>query len=213
MKRILIADDHRIFRDGLRTMFQQAGDQVVAEAGDGLAAVELCQKHRPDLVIMDITMPGLNGIEALRRIKAEDPGITVIMLSMHTDLQFIIGSLRAGASGYLLKESAFDELAMAVRTIRQNGTYLSSSIADTVIRDYLAQRPKATDGAFSVLTPREREVLQLIAEGRTTKEIAAGLKLSSKTVETHRQQMMDKLGLHSIAQLTKFAVREGMTSP
>lgn len=213
MKRILIADDHRIFRDGLRTMFQQAGDQVVAEAGDGLAAVELCQKHRPDLVIMDITMPGLNGIEALRRIKAEDPGITVIMLSMHTDLQFIIGSLRAGASGYLLKESAFDELAMAVRTIRQNGTYLSSSIADTVIRDYLAQRPKNTDGAFSVLTPREREVLQLIAEGRTTKEIAAGLKLSSKTVETHRQQMMDKLGLHSIAQLTKFAVREGMTSP
>ena len=213
MKRILIADDHRIFRDGLRTMFQQAGDQVVAEAGDGLAAVELCQKHRPDLVIMDITMPGLNGIEALRRIKAENPGTTVIMLSMHTDLQFIIGSLRAGASGYLLKESAFDELAMAVRTIRQNGTYLSSSIADTVIRDYLAQRPKKTDGAFSVLTPREREVLQLIAEGRTTKEIAAGLKLSNKTVETHRQQMMDKLGLHSIAQLTKFAVREGMTSP
>jgi len=212
MKRILIADDHRIFLDGLRTLFQQAGDEVVAEAANGLAAVELCEKHRPDLVIMDISMPGLNGIEALRRIKSKNPEITVMMLSMHSDLQFIIESLRAGASGYLLKESAFDELAMAIKTVRMNGTYLSSSIADTVIRDYLVQRPKSRDKAFSVLTPREREVLKLIAEGRTTKEIAAGLKLSSKTIETHRQQMMDKLGLHSIAQLTKFAIREGVTS-
>jgi DNA-binding NarL/FixJ family response regulator len=212
MTRILIADDHRIFLDGLRSLFQQAGDEVVAEASDGLAAVELCEKHRPDLVVMDISMPGLNGIEALRRIKSKHPNITVMMLSMHSDLQFIIESLRAGASGYLLKESAFDELAMAIKTVKMKGTYLSSLITDTVIRDYLAQRPKSKDKVFSVLTPREREVLKLIAEGRTTKEIAAGLKLSSKTVETHRQQMMDKLGLHSIAQLTKFAIREGVTS-
>ena len=211
MKKILLADDHRIFRDGLRTLFQQAGDEIVAEAGDGLAAVELCARHHPDLVIMDVSMPGLNGIEALRRIKSKNPDTTVIMLSMHDDLQFIVESLRAGAAGYLLKESAFEELAMAIRTISTNGTYLSSTIADTVIRDYLAQRPKSQAKAFSLLTPREREVLQLIAEGKTTKEIAGHLKLSAKTVETHRQQVMDKLGLHSIAQLTKFAIREGIT--
>ena len=212
MKKILLADDHRIFRDGLRTLFQQAGDEIVAEAGDGLLAVDLCARHRPDLVIMDVTMPGLNGIEALRRIKLKNPDVTVIMLSMHDDLQFIVESLRAGAAGYLLKESAFEELAMAIKTIRTNGIYLSSAIADTVIRDYLAQRPTSKTKAFSLLTPREREVLQLIAEGKTTKEIAGHLRLSAKTVETHRQQVMDKLGLHSIAQLTKFAIREGITS-
>jgi DNA-binding NarL/FixJ family response regulator len=211
MKKILLADDHRIFRDGLRTMFQQAGDDVVAEAGDGLSAVDLCARHHPDLVIMDVAMPGLNGIEALRRIKSKNPDVTVIMLSMHDDLQFIVESLRAGAAGYLLKESAFEELAMAVRTINTNGTYLSSAIADTVIRDYLAQRPTPRTRAFSMLTPREREVLQLIAEGQTTKQIAGHLNLSAKTVETHRQQVMDKLDLHSIAQLTKFAIREGIT--
>ena len=156
MKKIVLADDHRIFRDGLRTLFQQAGDQVVAEAGDGLAAVELCARHHPDLVIMDVSMPGLNGIEALRRIKSKHPDVTVIMLSMHEDLQFIVESFRAGAAGYLLKESAFEELAMAIRTINTNGTYLSSAIAGTVIRDYLAQRPKSQTKAFSALTPRER---------------------------------------------------------
>jgi DNA-binding NarL/FixJ family response regulator len=211
MKKILLADDHRIFRDGLRTLFQQAGDEIVAEAGDGLTAVDLCARHHPDLVIMDVSMPGLNGIEALRKIKGKNPDITVIMLSMHDDLQFIVESLRAGAAGYLLKESAFEELAMAIRTINTDGTYLSSAIADTVIRDYLAQRPTSKAKSFSVLTPREREVLQLIAEGKTTKEIAGHLELSAKTVETHRQQVMDKLGLHSIAQLTKFAIREGIT--
>jgi DNA-binding NarL/FixJ family response regulator len=211
MKKILLADDHRIFRDGLRTLFQQAGDEIVAEAGDGLSAVDLCAQHHPDLVIMDVSMPGLNGIEALRRIKSKNPDVTVIMLSMHDDLQFIVESLRAGAAGYLLKESAFEELAMAVKTINTSGTYLSSAIADTVIRDYLSQRPLSKAKAFSLLTPREREVLQLIAEGKTTKEIAGHLKLSAKTVETHRQQVMDKLGLHNIAQLTKFAIREGIT--
>jgi DNA-binding NarL/FixJ family response regulator len=211
MKKILLADDHRISRDGLRSLFQQEGYEIIGEAGNGLAAVELCAHHGPDLVIMDITMPVLNGIEALRKIRAACPDTKVIMLSMHDDLQFIVESLKAGASGYLLKESAFEELSMAVRTLERNGIYLSASIADTVIRDYLMKNQSSDAEAFSILTPREREVLQMIAEGKTTKEAAHYLRISVKTVETHRQQIMDKLGLHSIAQLTKYAIKEGIT--
>jgi DNA-binding NarL/FixJ family response regulator len=211
MKKILLADDHRISRDGLRSLFQQEGYEIIGEAGNGLAAVELCVHHGPDLVIMDITMPVLNGIEALRKIRAACPDTKVIMLSMHDDLQFIVESLKAGASGYLLKESAFEELSMAVRTLERNGIYLSASIADTVIRDYLMKNQSSDAEAFSILTPREREVLQMIAEGKTTKEAAQYLRISVKTVETHRQQIMDKLGLHSIAQLTKYAIKEGIT--
>ena len=176
-----------------------------------MSTVELCSQHHPDIVIMDITMPRLNGIEAARQIKREIPGIGIIMLSMHSDMRFIIESLRAGASGYLLKESAFEELALAISTVKANRIYLSSEIADTIIKDYLAQRSQSEATAFSILTAREREILQLIAEGKTTKEIAAQHDLSIKTVESHRQQIMDKLNLHSVAQLTKFAIREGIT--
>lgn len=209
---IIIADDHKIFRQGLRNLFEQKlGASVIAESGDGLLTVELCKQHHPDIVIMDITMPRLNGIEAARQIKHEMPGIGIIMLSMHSDMRFIIESLRAGASGYLLKESAFEELALAITTVKANRIYLSSEIADTIIKDYLAQRSQSEAIAFSILTAREREILQLIAEGKTTKEIAAQHALSIKTVESHRQQIMDKLNLHSVAQLTKFAIREGIT--
>ena len=160
---------------------------------------------------MDITMPRLNGIEAARQIKRAIPGIGIIMLSMHSDMRFIIESLRAGASGYLLKESAFEELTLAISTVKANRIYLSSEISDTIIKDYLTQRSQSEATAFSILTAREREILQLIAEGKTTKEIAAQHALSIKTVESHRQQIMDKLNLHSVAQLTKFAIREGIT--
>jgi two-component system response regulator NreC len=210
--KIIIADDHKIFRQGLRNLFEQKlGATVIAESGDGLSTVELCNQHHPDIVIMDITMPRLNGIEAARQIKRDIPGIGIIMLSMHSDMRFIIESLRAGASGYLLKESAFEELALAISTVKANRIYLSSEIADTIIKDYLAQRSQSEATAFSILTAREREILQLIAEGKTTKEIAAHHGLSIKTVESHRQQIMDKLNLHSVAQLTKFAIREGIT--
>jgi DNA-binding NarL/FixJ family response regulator len=210
--KIIIADDHKIFRQGLRNLFEQKlGATVIAESGDGLSTVELCNQHRPDIVIMDITMPRLNGIEAARQIKRDIPGIGIIMLSMHSDMRFIIESLRAGASGYLLKESAFEELALAISTVKANRIYLSSEIADTIIKHYLAQRSQSEATAFSILTAREREILQLIAEGKTTKEIAAQHALSIKTVESHRQQIMDKLNLHSVAQLTKFAIREGIT--
>ena len=210
--KIIIADDHKIFRQGLRNLFEQKlGATVIAESGDGLSTVELCNQHHPDIVIMDITMPRLNGIEAARQIKRDIPGIGIIMLSMHSDMRFIIESLRAGASGYLLKESAFEELALAISTVKANRIYLSSEIADTIIKDYLAQRSQSEATVFSILTAREREILQLIAEGKTTKEIAAQHALSIKTVESHRQQIMDKLNLHSVAQLTKFAIREGIT--
>ena len=210
--KIIIADDHKIFRQGLRNLFEQKlGATVIAESGDGLSTVELCSQHHPDIVIMDITMPRLNGIEAARQIKRDIPGIGIIMLSMHSDMRFIIESLRAGASGYLLKESAFEELTLAISTVKANRIYLSSEIADTIIKDYLTQRSQSEATAFSILTAREREILQLIAEGKTTKEIAAQHALSIKTVESHRQQIMDKLNLHSVAQLTKFAIREGIT--
>jgi len=210
--KIIIADDHKIFRQGLRNLFEQKlGATVIAESGDGLSTVELCSQHHPDIVIMDITMPRLNGIEAARQIKRAIPGIGIIMLSMHSDMRFIIESLRAGASGYLLKESAFEELTLAISTVKANRIYLSSEIADTIIKDYLTQRSQSEATAFSILTAREREILQLIAEGKTTKEIAAQHALSIKTVESHRQQIMDKLNLHSVAQLTKFAIREGIT--
>jgi DNA-binding NarL/FixJ family response regulator len=212
IKKIVIADDHKIFCQGLRTLFEQKlGATVVAESGDGILTVELCKRYRPDMVIMDITMPRLNGIEATRQIKSSVPNATVIMLSMHSDIRFIVESLRAGASGYLLKESAFEELALAIKTIESKKIYLSSEIADTIIKDYVFQRLRSESAAFSILTAREREVLQLIAEGKTTKEIAAQYDLSIKTIESHRQQIMEKLNLHSIAQLTKFAIREGIT--
>ncbi len=210
--RIVIADDHRIVREGLRHLLEKRTDfKVVGEAADGESAVRLARELSPDIVIVDISMPGLNGIEATRRILAEGTGVRVLVLSMHSDRRFVSETLKSGASGYLLKDSAFDDLAHAIEVVMARGVFLSPAITEMVVRDYVAQ-PGCGDGAaFSVLTPREREVLQLMAEGKPTKAIAAQLAVSVKTVETYRQQIMEKLDLHSVAELTKYAVREGLT--
>ena len=209
--RIVVADDHRIVREGLRHLLEKRTDfKVVAEASDGEAAVRLARELAPDLVIVDLSMPRLNGIEATRRIVAERPGARVLVLSMHSDRRFVIESLKAGAAGYVLKDAAFDELARAIEVVMARGAFLSPEITEMVVRDYVAQAGVG-EAAFSVLSPREREVLQLMSEGATTKAIASRLEVSVKTVESYRQQIMEKLDLHSVAELTKYAIREGLT--
>jgi len=211
--RVLIADDHKIVREGLRSLLEKQPDmEVVAEAEDGRIALSLVQETLPNVVIMDVAMSNLNGIEATRQIMIKAPGTKVIALSMYSDRRFIMGMLNAGASGYLLKDCAFEELAEAIRTVATDRTYLSPAIVDIVVKNYIRQLEKANATAFSLLTPREREVLQLLAEGRTVKEIARHLSLSIKTIETYRHQIMHKVDIHSVAELTKYAIREGLTS-
>jgi two-component system, NarL family, response regulator NreC len=211
--RILIADDHKIIREGLRALLEKQNDmEVIAEAEDGLSAVKAALKAIPDVVIMDIGMPGLNGIEATRQVVAGNRNIRVIALSMHTDRRFVLEMLEAGASGYLLKESAFEELAASIHTVMAGQPYLSPKVTDVVLKEYLHNVSKGESTVFKVLSGREREVLQLLAEGKGTKQIASLLNVSVKTVETHRQQIMEKLNIHSIAELTKYAIREGLTS-
>ena len=210
--RILIADDHQIVRDGLRTMFQDEPEfEVIAEASDGRRTVELARELSPDVVIMDITMPDLNGIEATRQIKAERPEVRIVALSMHPERQFVSEMLRAGASGYLLKDCPFDELAAAIRTAVTGEVYLSPKVAAVVVRGYVGGAPNATPFCGS-LSAREREVLQLLSEGKNTKEIALALHVSPKTIETHRRQVMGKLQIYSVAELTRYAIREGITA-
>ncbi|OGG55418.1 MAG: DNA-binding response regulator [Candidatus Handelsmanbacteria bacterium RIFCSPLOWO2_12_FULL_64_10] len=212
--RILLADDHRIMRSGLRSLVEKEPDmEVVAEAEDGRMAVKLVEDLSPDVVVMDIGMPGLNGIEATRQITERASGVRVVALSMHSDRQFVAGMLGAGASGYLLKDCTFSELVRAVRTVAANQVYLSPCIAGVVVEDYV-RHTSASGGYpdFFVLTAREREVLQLLTEGETAKEVASCLRVSVKTVENHRQKIMEKLDLHSIAKLTKYAIRAGLTS-
>jgi len=211
--RILLADDHKIVRDGLRALIEkQSGMEVIAEAGDGRSTVQMVQELLPNVVIMDIAMPDMNGIEATRQITATAPNVKIVALSMHSNKRFVAEMLKAGASGYLLKDCAFEELNNAMRAVIANRTYLSPKIADIIIKDYTRLFPKTEFSVFSILTLREREVLQLLAEGKTTKEISSSLNISAKTVETYRKQIMDKLDIHSIAELTKYAVREGLTS-
>jgi DNA-binding NarL/FixJ family response regulator len=210
--RLLLADDHRLFRDGLRTLLGRQEDmEVVAEATEGPGTVAAASKFKPDIVLLDISMPDLNGIEVARKILAENAAIKIIMLSMHSDQRYVTESLRAGASGYVLKDCAIDELLAAIRTVAQNRPYLCSSVAENVIKDYVGMTQTQTESVFSILSAREREVLQLLAEGWSTKEIAGRLDVSIKTIETHRKQIMDKLDIHSIAELTKYAIREGLT--
>ncbi len=211
--KILIADDHQIVRQGLRTLLEKEPDlQVVAEAEDGRATVRLVRDLTPDVVIMDVAMPDMNGIEATRQITTEFPKIKVIALSMYADRRFVVNMLKAGASGYLLKECAFEELIRAIRLVLTNKTYLSPGVTDIVVKDYMQGAPPPEASVFSVLTPREREVLQLMAEGKSTTQIADSLHVSVKTIETHRQQVMHKLNIHSVAELTKYAIREGLTT-
>jgi DNA-binding NarL/FixJ family response regulator len=211
--KILLADDHRIVREGLKSLLEAESDmQVVGEADNGRRAIEMAEEYGPDVVVMDIGMPELNGIEATRRIVHDNPATKVVALSMHSDRRFMSEILKAGASGYLLKDGAFEELAGAIRTVMSSKMYLSPRIADVVVEDYVRHLPRAEPSVFAALTPREREVLQLLAEGKATKQAAAALHVSVKTVETHRRQIMTKLDIHSVAELTKYAIREGLTS-
>lgn len=211
--KILIADDHKIVRDGLRTLVEKHPDmEVVGEAENGRKAVYLSSKLIPDVVIMDVTMADLNGIEATRQIHKEQPHMKIIALSMHSDRRFVAGMLEAGASGYLLKDCAFEELAHAIQVITSNRIYLSPDITDIVVRDYVLKSSKESLSASVDLTTREREVLQLMAEGKSTKHIAESLTVSIKTVESHRRRIMEKLNIHSVAGLTKYALKVGITS-
>jgi DNA-binding NarL/FixJ family response regulator len=184
----------------------------VGEAEDGRQAVQLAGELHPEVVIIDIGMPELNGIEATRQIVADHPGVKVIALSMHSDKRFVKGMLKAGASGYLLKYCASEELITAIQMVMANRVYLSHDITGIVVEDYVQKLADTDSSAFQALTPREREVLQLLAEGRSTRQIAEALHVSVKTIEVHRKQMMDKLGLQNLAELVKYAIREGLTS-
>lgn len=210
---VLLVDDHAIIREGLRSLLEKQPDmEVLADTDEGRRAVELVRELSPDVVIMDVTMAGLNGIEATRLIAAEFPEVKVIALSIHSQRRFIADMLSAGAAGYILKECLFDELVQAIQAVAAGGRYLSPRIADVVVEDYVKRLSTTADSPLAALTGREREVLQLVAEGKTTKEIALELHVSAKTIEANRRQIMEKLDVHSVAELTKCAVREGLTT-
>jgi len=213
--RVLLAEDHTIVRKGLRSLLdKETGIEVVGEAEDGRKAIVKAEKLHPDVVVMDIAMPGLNGLEATRQIKKRFPDIKIIILTMHTNEEYVLQTLKAGASGYLVKKAAPAELISAINAINKGNSFLSPSISRTVIDEYLRRSKEISEGeeGFEQLTVREREVLQLIAEGRKTREIAERLYISIKTVETHKAHIMDKLDIHSTAELTRYAIRKGIIS-
>jgi DNA-binding NarL/FixJ family response regulator len=211
--RVLLADDHKIVRDGLRVLIGRCDDmEVVAEAETGREAVRLSRKHLPEIVIMDISMPDLNGIDATRQILAEVKGVKVIALSMHSDKQYVDGMLRAGVSGYLLKDCAADELIQCIHVVLSGRICLSPGITGFLVNEYLQPTKDQALADHAELSVREREVLQLIAEGHSTKDIAKSLHISIKTVESHRKNIMEKANLHTVAELTKYAIRHGLTS-
>lgn len=211
--RILLADDHDLIRAGIRSLLQNiAGVEVVAEAGDGLAALEMIGQHRPDIVLMDIMMPGLNGLATTARIAHEFPNVRVIILSMNATEEYVLQALRAGAAGYLLKNISPAELQLAIAAVAKGETYLTAAVSKHVIDSYV-RRQSPQSSSLDRLKPRQREVLQLIAEGYRTKEIAKRLKLSAKTVEMHRTQLMESLDIHDIAGLVRYAIRMGIVAP
>lgn len=210
---VLIADDHGVMRQGLKRLLQDHLDIiVVGEAGDGQTAVKLAEELIPDLIIMDISMSDLNGIEAARLILRQNPAIKIIALSMYSEKRFVVEMLKAGALGYILKSCLFDEVLSAIEVVRKNGYYLSPKITDVVIKDCIDKQSVPIKSYAGDLQPREREIIQLVAEGLTTKQIALRLNLSPKTVDSNRRQVMVKLGINNVAQLTKYAIREGLTS-
>jgi DNA-binding NarL/FixJ family response regulator len=211
--RLLLVDDHQIMREGLRSLLSAQKDfQLIGEAESGRAAVSSVGQLLPDVVVMDISMPDLNGIEATRQIVAQFPKVKVVILSAHVDRRFAFEVMDAGAMGLIPKEAAFEELALAIRTVVGGKIYHSPQLAVEIVSSLLHPSSTASSGAFTQLTPREREVLQMMAEGTPTKAIAIRLHLSAKTVETHRRRLMVKLDMDNVAQLTKYAVREGLTS-
>ncbi|MCG8433160.1 MAG: response regulator transcription factor [Gammaproteobacteria bacterium] len=210
--RMVVADDHELVRAGIRTLLETfPGIEVVGESGDGQDTVRLVHQIQPDLVLMDIDMPGLNGVEAAMKIHKRHPDIAIIILSIYSDNVYVDQALRAGASGYLLKDSATEELDICIKAVRRGETYLSPRISDRLLENYLAGR-KPASGIGDKLTSRQREVLQLIAEGKSTREIAQILNLSIKTVETHRSHIMYRLGINDIPGLVRYALKIGLVS-
>jgi len=211
--RVLLADDHALVRAGLRALLAEMRDvEVVAEAADGREALSLVEKHRPHVVLMDITMPELSGLEAAARVAEACPHTRVLILSMHASEEYVLQALRAGVAGYLVKDASVAELELAIRAVAAGGTYLSPTLSRFVVEDYL-RRVGGEASPLERLTPRQREVLQLVAEGHSTKEVAWKLGLSVKTVETHRKEIMERLGIRDVAGLVRFAVRVGLVSP
>lgn len=218
--RVLLADDHTLVRAGLRSLLQTLqGIQVVAEAEDGREALRLIETHQPDVVLMDIAMKGMSGLEAATRVSKEFPKVRVIVLSMHASEEYILQALRAGAAGYLLKDSGTTELEIAIRAVAGGETYLTPVVSKSVVQDYLRRvggevsKSVSETSPYEKLTPRQREILQLIAEGHTTQGMARILNISIKTVETHRAQLMERLDIHDIAGLVRYAIRIGLVRP
>jgi DNA-binding NarL/FixJ family response regulator len=218
--RVILADDHKLVRGGLSALIQGIGGvEVIAEANDGREAIQLCETHQPDIVLMDIAMTGMNGLEATTRITKDFPQVSVIILSMHTSEEYVLQALRAGAAGYLLKDAGISELELALTAVAQGETYLSPPVSKHVITDYVRRvgfqqdRDKMIERpAIERLTLRQREILQLIAEGNSTQEIANLLSISVKTVETHRMQLMERLDIHDVVGLVRFAIRVGLVT-
>jgi two-component system response regulator NreC len=210
--RILLADDHTVMRDGLRALLERQPDiEVVAEAADGRECVRLAEEQSPDVVVMDIAMPNMNGIEATRRIMTDRPCTAIVILSMHQDESYVLRALKAGAKGYLLKDSLRADVIEAIRAVAQGRSFLTRKIGRILQEDYVRQlENRGLDDTYDLLTAREREILQLIAEGRTNKEVATLLNLGVTTVETHRTHILQKLGLHSVPELILYAVRKGI---
>jgi DNA-binding NarL/FixJ family response regulator len=211
--RILLADDHALVRAGLRALVAEMGMDVVAETGDGLEALQLIGDEKPDLALVDISMPGLNGLEVADRAGKEHPGTRVVILSMHIDDEFVRRAVVAGAAGYLLKNADRSEFEMALRAVARGETWLSPEVSKRVVAVYAQGAQASAESAIEVLTPRQRQVLQLIAEGLSSKEIARRLDLAVKTVDTHRTELMQRLGIHGVAGLVRYAIRVGLVQP
>ena len=210
--RVLLADDHVLVRAGLRGLVDSIpGVEVVAEAGDGQEALRLMKQHRPDVALLDIAMPELNGLDAAARAAEECPKVKVVILSMHANEEYVLRALRAGAAGYMLKDAQVEELAFALKAVVSGQTYLTPAVSRGVVESYL-RRTQGEAAAAETLTTRQREILQLIAEGHTSKGIAEKLYLSEKTVETHRKNLMDRLDIRDVAGLMRYAIREGLAS-
>lgn len=211
--RIVLADDHRIMREGLSALLKkEPGFELLGEAHDGFEAIRLARELSPDVLVTDLSMPGMNGIEAIRRVRTEAPSVRVLCLSVHDEARMVLAGIDAGAAGYVLKDSSFDELAQAIRKITEGQIYISAGLVGVFVEGYRSRGAAAAGGAFSQLTPREREIVQLFSEGHSTNQIAEQLHLSPKTVATHRENVLHKLQIESIAELTRYAIREGLSS-